>query len=107
MPNYTNAFRKANLLNPIPEYNGVRTNNAAQKWIQHCKAWFKDNMLLHHCKMNKCQKVTVASSKLKGAVFSWWDARQSLVNKGHKWDILTWQGFAKWITDHFEDIDAI
>jgi hypothetical protein len=28
MPNYANAFRKANLLNPIPEYNRARTNNA-------------------------------------------------------------------------------
>jgi hypothetical protein len=56
--------------------------------------------------MNEYQKVTVVSSKLKGAVFSQWDARQSLVNKGHKWDILTWQGFAKWITNHFEDIDT-
>jgi hypothetical protein len=44
--------------------------------------------------------------KLKGVAFSWWDTRRSLVNKGHKWDILTWQGFAKWVTDHFKDIDA-
>jgi hypothetical protein len=84
MPNYTNAFRKANLLNPILKYNGARTNNATQKWIQYCEAWFKDDMLLYYHKMNKCQKVMVALLKLKGAVFSWWDARQSLVNKGHK-----------------------
>jgi hypothetical protein len=68
--------------------------------------WFKDDILLYYHKMNKCQKVIVALSKLKGAVFLWWDTRQSLVNKGYKWDILTWQGFAKWITNHFKDIDA-
>jgi hypothetical protein len=75
MPNYANTFRKANLLNLILEYNGVRTNDAAQKWIQCCEAWFKDDMLLYHYKMNKCQKVMVVLLKLKGAVFLWWDTR--------------------------------
>jgi hypothetical protein len=69
MPNYANTFRKANLLNLIPEYNRARTNNATQKWIQYYKVWFKNNMLLYHHKMNKCQKVIVALSKLKGAAF--------------------------------------
>jgi len=45
VPDYADAFRKANLLNPIPEYNGARTNDAAQKWIRRCEAWFKDDML--------------------------------------------------------------
>jgi hypothetical protein len=69
MPNYANTFRKANLLNLIPEYNGARINNATQKWIQYYKAWFKDDMLLYYCKINKHQKVIVALLKLKGAVF--------------------------------------
>jgi hypothetical protein len=69
MPDYANTFRKANLLNLILEYNGARTNDAAQKWIQYYKVWFKDNMLLYHCEINECQKVTVVLSKLKGAAF--------------------------------------
>lgn len=100
--------RKASELKKPHRYDGTVTNEAATKWLSHCRSYWKTEGIFLGAQALDIQKVALASTWLEGKAAERWNAEAQLSEKNpHAYPMpVTWIGFEAWITERFRELNA-